>query len=44
VPQEGYGAFTVSRSNIAAIRRYVTAKEEHHPKRPFQDFDERFLS
>jgi REP element-mobilizing transposase RayT len=53
--QEGYGAFTVSKSDVDAVRRYVQAQEEHHRKRTFQeeyrallerdgiDFDERFL-
>jgi len=53
--QEGYGAFTVSASNIAAVRRYIATQAEHHRKRAFEDeyldllkkhqisFDERFL-
>jgi putative transposase len=53
--QEGYGAFTVSRSNIAPVRNYIATQAEHHRKRTFQDeyrdlltkheidFDERFL-
>jgi putative transposase len=53
--QEGYGAFTVSASNVAAVREYVRDQERHHRKRSFQDeyreflakheieFDERYL-
>ena len=53
--QEGYGAFTVSRSNITSVRRYIAAQEEHHREHTFQEeylgllkkhqiaFDERFL-
>jgi len=35
--QEGYGAFTVSRSLIDAVARYIDNQEEHHKKRSFQD-------
>jgi len=53
--QEGYGAFTVSRSNVPAVRHYIATQAEHHKKRRFEDeyldllkkheveFDERFL-
>ena len=53
--QEGYGAFTVSRSNIAGVRRYIATQEEHHQRQPFEseylallkkheiEFDKRFL-
>jgi putative transposase len=53
--QEGYGAFTVSSSNVAAVREYVRDQERHHRKRSFQEeyrefltkheiaFDERYL-
>jgi putative transposase len=53
--QEGYGAFTVSRSNIDPVRKYIATQAEHHRKRTFQEeyrdlltkheieFDERFL-
>jgi len=53
--QEGYGAFTVSRSNIAAVRKYIAGQVEHHARHTFRDeyrglltkheieFDERFL-
>ena len=53
--QEGYGAFTVSRSNVAAVREYIAGQVEHHTHHTFHDeyrgllkkheieFDERFL-
>ena len=53
--QEGYGAFTVSRSNLPTVRRYIERQEEHHRRRSFQEeyvellrkhgveFDERYL-
>ena len=28
--QSGYGAFSVSQSNLEAVRRYVACQEEHH--------------
>ncbi|HSY50081.1 MAG TPA: transposase [Thermoanaerobaculia bacterium] len=53
--REGYGAFTVSRSNVATVRNLLARQEEHHRKRSFQEeyldllkkhdieFEERFL-
>ena len=53
--QEGYGAFTVSRSNIPSVKKYIEHQEDHHRKRSFRDeyrellrrhgveFDERYL-
>jgi REP element-mobilizing transposase RayT len=53
--QEGYGGFTVSRSNIAAVRKYIAEQAEHHRRHTFHDeylgllkkheieFDESFL-
>ncbi len=53
--QRGYGAFTLSFSQLSAVRRYVRSQAEHHRVRTFQDefvtfltrhgieFDERFL-
>ena len=35
--QEGYGAFSVSQSQIAATRRYIAGQEEHHRRRTFQE-------
>jgi REP element-mobilizing transposase RayT len=53
--QGGYGAFSVSPSNVASVPRYIERQEEHHQKISFQDefrellrkhgieFDERYL-
>ena len=53
--QDGYGAFTVSRSDVEDIRRYVRRQKAHHSKRTFKDeyldflrqsgieFDEKYL-
>jgi putative transposase len=53
--QNGYGAFTVSRSHVPAVSLYIANQERHHAKRSFRDefvemlrindveFDERFL-
>jgi putative transposase len=35
--QEGYGAFTVSRGNVAGVTKYIIGQEEHHCKRTFQE-------
>ncbi len=31
--QHGYGAFTVSRSDVEATKRYIRGQKEHHRKR-----------
>ena len=53
--QEGYGAFTVSPSQIETVRRYIANQEEHHRTRSFMEeyrellkkcgipYDERYL-
>jgi len=53
--QTGYGAFSVSASQVESVRRYVRGQEGHHRKRTFQEefreflerhgieFDERYL-
>jgi putative transposase len=35
--QEGYGAFSVSKSNIVTVVRYVQNQERHHRKMSFED-------
>ena len=35
--QEGYGAFTVSASQRAAVCEYIAHQDEHHRKRTFQE-------
>ena len=34
---DGYGAFTVSASQIESVREYITTQEAHHRKRTFQE-------
>jgi len=34
--QEGYGAFSVSASNLAAVRNYIKHQPEHHARRSFE--------
>ena len=53
--QDGYGAFTVSKSQTEAVRRYIANQEAHHHKITFQEefltllkaheigYDERYL-
>jgi REP element-mobilizing transposase RayT len=53
--QDGYGAFTVSRSNLPEAVRYIQNQREHHRKKTFQEeyleflqkhgieYDERYL-
>lgn len=53
--QQGYGAFSVSRSAIPDVERYIANQEEHHRKVSFQEeflalikrhgieYDERYL-
>jgi hypothetical protein len=35
--QQGYGAFSVSKSNTAAVVRYITDQERRHRKMSFED-------
>jgi putative transposase len=35
--QRGYGAFSVSASNLAGVVRYIHNQEEHHRKMTFED-------
>jgi len=35
--QAGYGAFSVSESNVEAVIRYIADQEAHHQKYSFQD-------
>jgi REP element-mobilizing transposase RayT len=53
--QRGYGAFTVSQSNVEEFRNYIAGQKEHHAKISFRDefiqflkangieYDERYL-
>ena len=35
--QTGYGAFSVSQSNVPAVVRYIRSQEQHHRKVSFQE-------
>jgi len=35
--QEGYGAFSVSQSQLATVKRYIAKQKEHHRKRSFEE-------
>ena len=35
--QGGYGAFSVSQSNVEQVHTYVATQEEHHRRVSFQD-------
>jgi REP element-mobilizing transposase RayT len=41
--QIGYGAFSVSKSNVAAVVRYIQNQEEHHRKISFKEEFVEFL-
>jgi len=35
--QRGYGAFTVSQSNVEKVQDYIARQKEHHQKKSFRD-------
>ena len=41
--QDGYGAFTVSKSNLAGVIRYIQNQRVHHCKKSFQEEYVEFL-
>jgi putative transposase len=41
--QEGYGAFSYSKSDVPDVIRYIQNQEAHHKKETFQDEYKRFL-
>jgi REP element-mobilizing transposase RayT len=41
--QSGYGAFSVSASNVQKVRSYILGQEEHHRQESFQEEFIRFL-
>ena len=41
--QTGYGAFSVSESNVDAVRDYIKRQEEHHRRMTFQEEFRQFL-
>jgi putative transposase len=42
--QRGYGAFTVSHSNVDEVRQYIARQKEHHQKVSFRDEFIQFLN
>jgi putative transposase len=42
--QAGYGAFSVSESNVPAVTRYISNQEEHHRVKTFQEEYREFLA
>lgn len=41
--QNGFGAFSVSQSQIETVRKYILNQEEHHHKMSFKDEYRKFL-
>jgi len=41
--QRGYGAFTVSQSNVEKVQDYIARQKEHHRKKSFRDEFKEFL-
>jgi len=41
--QEGYGAFSYSRSDVNKVAEYVLNQEEHHRRKTFLEEYEQFL-
>ena len=35
--QDGYGGFSIGKSNFPALKKYIANQKEHHRKRSFQD-------
>lgn len=42
--QEGYGAFSYSRSQLQTVTNYILNQEEHHRKRTFSEEYQEFLT
>ena len=41
--QDGYGAFSIGRSQVPDVTRYINTQAEHHKRFPFQDEFRRML-
>ena len=41
--QTGYGAFSVSQSNVAAVKKYIAGQKEHHRRKTFEEEYRSFL-
>lgn len=35
--QTGYGAFSIGRSNVDALKRYIAGQKEHHRRKTFEE-------
>ena len=42
--QNGYGAFSVSESNVPDVKKYIERQAEHHQRMTFQDEMRQFLA
>src|SRR5258708_13627534 len=42
--QKGYCAFSIGRSNVSSLKRYILAHKNHHRRTPFQKHYRKFLS
>jgi REP element-mobilizing transposase RayT len=42
--QNGYGAFSISQSEVATVKRYIRRQKVHHRRVTFQDEYRRFLA
>jgi putative transposase len=42
--QNGYGAFSIGESGVAALKSYIAAQKEHHRKTSFQEEYRAFLA
>ena len=42
--QKGYGAFSIGRSNLASLKRYILGQKKHHRRITFQDEYRKFLA
>jgi putative transposase len=41
--EQGYGAFSVSKSNVTQVAAYIAGQEEHHRVRTFVDERREFI-
>ena|ERR1700741_2368083 len=41
--QSGYGAFSISQSQVSTVKRYISRQKEHHRRVTFQDEYRKFL-
>jgi REP element-mobilizing transposase RayT len=42
--QAGYGAFSIGRSQLDAVKKYIAGQREHHRRQTFQDEFREFLT